>query len=182
MRVREAVLDATLDLLAERGWGGLTMEGVAVRAGTAKGTVYRWWSSKEELAIEALVAASAPYRPLPDTGSYRDDLVEVFRGIVRFLREPRARVVASLVFETSRNKALADALMQSLVNVRRAHLRDAAERAVARGELRPDVDLELLVDTGVGQLFFRFLVTHEPLPDDMPERLADLIIRGAGAR
>lgn len=181
-QVHRAVLEATLDILAEKGWGGLTMEGVAARAGTAKGTVYRWWPTKEDLVVEALVVTSSPYRPAPDTGSFRDDVLIVLEPMVRALREPRARLLASLVFETSRNEKLADAFYQSVIRARRAHLLDAAERAIARGELRDDVDLELLVDTGVAQVLYRYLVSHAPLTDDLPQRIVDEMMRGAAPR
>lgn len=178
-RVHHAVLDAALDLLAEKGWSGLTMEGVAARAGTAKGTVYRWWSSKEQLVIEALLVDSAPYRQAPDTGSFRGDLAALLRGVAEFLNTPRARVLTSLLFETSRNQELADALREHLVAPRRRSVAEIVERAVRRGELRADVDVEVLVDAGTAQLLFRFLVTHEPLTDDLADRVVDLIVRGA---
>src|SRR5688500_19369879 len=97
-QVHRAVLEATLDLLAEKGWSGLTMEGVAAQARTAKGTVYRWWSSKVELVIEALVVQGAPFLPAPDTGTFRGDYVAVLDGLARALRQPRSRLVASLLF------------------------------------------------------------------------------------
>lgn len=182
VQVHQAVLQAALGLLAEKGWSGLTMEGVAARAGTAKGTVYRWWSSKEELVIEALVVHGAPYRPAPDTGSFRDDVVSVLEGLVRALKEPGALLLASLVSETARNAQLADAFQQHLIRTRRAHLLDIAERAMARGEIRPDVDTSYLVDQGVAYLLYRFLVSHEPLDDDLARRITDEMMRGAAPR
>jgi AcrR family transcriptional regulator len=180
--VHQAVLRAALELLAERGWSGLTMEGVAARAGTAKGTVYRWWSSKEDLVVEALVVHGAPYRPAPDTGSFQDDMVSVLEALVRALKEPGALLLASLVSETARNEQLADAFQQHLIRTRRAHLLDIAERAVARGEIRDDIDMAYLVDQGVAYLLYRFLVSHEPLDDDLPRRITDEMMRGAAPR
>lgn len=181
-QVHRAVLEATLDLLAEKGWSGLTMEGVAARARTAKGTVYRWWSSKVDLVIEALVVQGAPFLPAPDTGTFRGDFVAVLEGLTRSLQQPRSRLVASLLFEASRNAELGRALRDHLTGPRRAHLLEATTRGIERGELRPDVDVELLVDAGVAQILFRFLVAGERVGDDLPERIADQVLRGAGLR
>ena len=179
VQVHHAVLRAALDLLAEKGWGGLTMEGVAARAGTAKGTVYRWWSNKEDLVIEALVVHGAPFRPAPDTGSFRDDMITVLEGLVRALRDPGARLLAPLVSETSRNPGLAEAFQEHLIRSRRAHLLDIADRAIARGEIRPDVDMPYLVDQGVAYVLYRFLISQEPLDDDLPRRITDEMMKGA---
>lgn len=181
-QVHRAVLEATLDLLAEKGWSGLTMEGVAARARTAKGTVYRWWSSKVELVIEALVVEGAPFLPAPDTGSFRGDYVAVLDGLARALRQPRSRLVASLLFEASRNVELGRAFRDHLTGPRRAHLVEAATRGIERGELRPDIDMELLVDAGVSQILYRFLVAGEKLDDDLPERIADQVLYGVAPR
>lgn len=182
MQVHRAVLEATLDLLAEKGWSGLTMEGVAARARTAKGTVYRWWSSKVDLVIEALVVQGAPFLPAPDTGTFRGDYVAVLDGLARALRQPRSRLVASLLFEASRNIELGRALRDHLTGPRRAHLLEATTRGIERGELRPDIDVEVLVDAGVAQILFRFLVAGERLDDDLPERIADQVLLGVAPR
>lgn len=180
-QVHRAVLAATLDLLAEKGWSGLTMEGVAARARTAKGTVYRWWSSKVELVIEALVVEGAPFLPAPDTGTFRGDYVAVLDGLVRGLREPRSRLVASLLFEASRNPELGRAFREHLTGPRRAHLTEAVSRGIERGELRPDVDVELLVDAGVAQIVYGFLMTGGPPAEDLPRRIADQVLYGVAA-
>lgn len=182
VHVHQAVLKAALDLLAEKGWSGLTMEGVAARANTAKGTVYRWWSSKVELVTEALVAESAPYLPAPDTGTFFGDYVTVLEGLARALREPRSRALASLLFEAARNPELGKALREHLTMPRRAHLVDAVARGIERGELRADVDVEVLVDAGVAQILYRFLVNGERLPEDLPQRIATQVVHGVGAR
>ena len=176
--VHRAVLEATLDLLAEKGWGGLTMEGVAARAGTAKGTVYRWWPSKVALVIEALVVEGAPYMPAPDTGTFRGDYLAVLDGLARALQHPRSRLVPSLLFEASRNPELGSAFREHLTQPRRAQLLDAVNRGIERGELRRDIDVDVLVDAGVSQLLYRFLVSGIPPTDDLPERIADQVIRG----
>jgi AcrR family transcriptional regulator len=182
VHVHRAVLVATLDLLAEKGWSGLTMEGVAARARTAKGTVYRWWSSKVDLVIEALVTEGAPYLPAPDTGSFYGDYVVVLEGLAAGLRDRRSRLVASLLFEASRNPELGRAFREHLTQARRNHLVDAAARGIERGELRPDVDVDVLVDAGVAQLLYRYLVAGEDIDADLPRRVARQVIEGATAR
>ena len=179
-----AILRATVDLLADEGYGGVTMEGVAAKAGVGKATVYRRWSSKSALVVDALAAcregaASSP----PDTGSAREDLLAFVRGFQDHLRTSDAgRVLPALVAELSRNPELAAALREGFVQPRRARVLDAVRRGVERGEVRAGVDEELIADAVVALLQHRFLVTGMEIDDGLPERLLDMLWTGIAAQ
>jgi AcrR family transcriptional regulator len=174
-----AILRAAVDLLADEGYGGVTMEGVATRAGVGKATVYRRWPCKSALVVDAVTTCQERSGPPPDTGSTRDDLLVFVRGFMHHLRTSDAgRVMPALVAELSRSPELAQAFREGFVQPRRAKVLEAVCRGVARGEVRPDVDPDLVADGVVAVLLHRFLVTGMEIDDDLPERLVDTLCRG----
>ena len=177
-----AILRATVDLLADEGYGGVTMEGVAARAGVGKATVYRRWPCKSALVVDAVTACRESGVQPPDTGSGRQDLLVFVRGFLNHLRTSDAgRVMPALVAELSRSPELAQAFREGFVQPRRAKVLEAVRRGVERGEVRAGVDPELVADGVVALLLHRFLVTGMEIDDDLPERLVDMLWRGISA-
>lgn len=174
-----AILRATVDLLADQGYGGVTMEGVAARAGVGKATVYRRWPSKSALVVDAVDACRERAWQPPDTGSVREDLLAFVRGFMHHIRTSDAgRVMPALVAELSRSPELAAAFREGFLHPRRAKVLAAVRRGVDRGEVRAGVDPELVADGVVALLMHRFLVTGMEIDDDLPERVVDLLCRG----
>lgn len=175
----QAILRAAVDLLADDGYAGMTMEGVAARAGVSKATVYRRWPSKSALVVDAVSACREHGWEPPDSGSARADLLAFVRGFLDHLRtSDAARVMPALVAELARNPELAVAFRDGFVQPRRAKILEAVHRGVRRGEVRAHADPELIADAVVGVLQHRFLVTGMPLDDGLPERLIELLWRG----
>ncbi len=178
-----AILRATVDLLADEGYAGVTMEGVAARAGVGKATVYRRWPSKSALVVDAISACRDVGWQPPDTGSARDDLLAFVQGFRDVLRSSDAgRVMPALVAELNRSPELAATFRDGFVQPRRARVLEAVRRGVERGQVRPEVDAELVADAVVALLQHRFLVTGMEIDDDLPERLLDLLWRGIAVR
>jgi AcrR family transcriptional regulator len=174
-----AILRAAVDLLADEGYGGVTMEGVASRAGVGKATVYRRWPCKSALVVDAVTACRESGSEPPDTGSTRDDLLVFVRGFMHHLRTSDAgRVMPALVAELSRNPELAAEFRDGFVQPRRARILEAVRRGVERGEVRADVDGEVVADAVVGLLQHRFLVTGMEIDDGLPDRVVDVLWRG----
>jgi AcrR family transcriptional regulator len=177
-RPRQAAIEATLQLIAENGIGGLTTNAVAERAGISKATMYRRWRSKQELVVDA-VAALVSEIAVPDTGSTRDDLRALMRGAVGvYSRSLEAAVMPSLVDAMSRDAGLARAVRDGFLARRRAALRAVLERGIERGDLRADLDVELALDTLGGALFYRLLVTGGPIDRRLADGVVELIVRG----
>ena len=178
-----AILRAAVDLLADEGYGGVTMEGVAARAGVGKATVYRRWPCKSALVVDAITACRESGGQPPDTGSAREDLLVFVRAFMHHLRTSDAgRVMPALVAELSRSPELAEAFREGFVQPRRAKVLEAVRRGVERGEVRAGVDPELVADGVVALLMHRFLVTGMEIDDDLPERVVDMLWRGIAER
>jgi AcrR family transcriptional regulator len=178
-----AILRAAVDLLADEGYGGMTMEGVAVRAGVGKATVYRRWPSKSALVVDAVSACRENSGPPPDTGSARGDLLAYVRGVLHHLRTSDAgRVMPALITELARSPELARAFREGLIQPRRARIVEAVQRGVERGEVREGIDPEVVADAVVALLQHRFLVTGMQLDDALPERILDMLWEGIAAR
>ena len=171
-----AILRATVDLLADEGYGGVTMEGVAARAGVGKATVYRRWPSKSALVVDAVDTCREHALQPPDTGSVREDLLAFVRGFMHHLRTSDAgRVMPALVAELARSPELASAFREGFVQPRRAKVLEALRRGIERGEVRDGVDAELVADGVVALLMHRFLVTGMEIDDELPARVVDLL-------
>jgi len=174
-RAESAILEATVALLGEVGFAGLTIDGIAARAGVGKATIYRHWSSKAEVAVAAFTAFVPPLAD-PDTGAFADDVRVVLLAIVDGLtRSPLAGILPSLVEAAERDPEL-ERLFTEFGRGRRAVLRAVFERAAARGELRDGLDIEVAIDTLVGPIFTRRLITRAPLTRRHAMAVLDLVL------
>ena len=153
-----AIIEATLELLIEAGYGSLTMEGVRARAGVGKATIYRRWSSKEELVRDAIVFLHHEF-DTPDTGSLRGDFGALAMAVRASASRGGATLMPRLLGEAVNDPELFAIFRANLVEPRRAALRTVLERAVARGEIRDDVDVELMIDLFAGPPVYRLLIT-----------------------
>jgi AcrR family transcriptional regulator len=180
---RLAILDAAGELLLANGLEAVSMDAVAERAGVSKATIYRWWPTKQTLALEALyhewdTSRSAP----PDTGSLRGDLLALLRPWIRRVRErPYGRVVASLVTEVHTDAEFAREYQARFVEPRRAPARRVLECAIERGELARGTDVELALDLIYGPVFHRLLHVHAPITDRFVQSVVDTVLAGLGA-
>ncbi len=159
-----AILDATLELLSQAGYDRLTIARVAERAGVAKATVYRRWPSKLPLVVEAFT--QLPLLATPDTGNLLDDLTELLSSFVEILATtPLAYVLPILVGECTHDPELS-ALLAPHLAARRQPLIQVLERAVARSELPPDMNLEAAADLIMGPIVTRLFFTGAELTTD----------------
>ncbi|GLY84135.1 TetR/AcrR family transcriptional regulator [Actinoallomurus iriomotensis] len=173
-RARQAVLEAADDLLVERGFAGVTIEGIAARAGVAKQTIYRWWSSKVDVLIEAFVDDMAQYLTPPDEGDLEHRLRTHLSRSARFLtRTAPGAVFRALAGQAQHDPEVAARFRAECLGPLRALDRLPLERAVERGELPPDTDLDFAVDQLVGPLYYRVLVTGHPVPEEFTDALVE---------
>jgi len=158
-RARQAILEAADDLLVEEGYAGVTIEGVAARAGVAKQTIYRWWTSKAELLMDSLLDDAAEDLPPIDTGSVAEDLRAHLARLTGFLaRDPAGRVLAALIGQAQHDPLVARDLRQSYLLPRRGVDRLMLERGIRRGEIPRGADLDGLLDALEGPIYHRVLI------------------------
>jgi len=177
-----AILKATMELLAEDGFGGLSIEAVATRAGVGKTTVYRRWPSKIPLVVDALTHMKPPMAvPIPEDMTTRDALMRFLTELTRSRgNDPNARILAGLVDAMSRDTELAEAVRAGLLSGRRRVVFDLIERGIARGEIRPDADVEVVADVLVGPVIMRTLITGRPITPRLARQIVTLVLDGVG--
>jgi AcrR family transcriptional regulator len=177
----EAILVAALTILQEQGYAGLTIEGVANRAGVGRPTIYRRWPSKPALVVAALARSRQLALPTPDSGSLREDLLAVQHRQVELMNAPMSRrVTAGLVADLTADPELADKYVNDYLVPRREVVWQVLRRGVERGELDPDVDFALVYDLLMGPLFMRAVVWGQPLPPEAAEQTVHVVLAAYG--
>ncbi|MEU4581708.1 TetR/AcrR family transcriptional regulator [Kitasatospora aureofaciens] len=179
-RARAAVLTAAAELVAEVGYGKLTIEAIAARAGVGKQTIYRWWPSKGAVVFDAFLAVNQHEGglALPDTGDLAADLRAVLRPTSDELTDPRAdrtyrAIIAELLNDPVLHSEYRTRLLDPLLEVTRDRLRAAREA----GQLAPDADLDLAVELVYGPLYYRWQYRLGPLTHEHADRLVDAALR-----
>ena len=163
-RERE-ILEATLEVLGDAGYDRLTMDAVASAAKASKATLYRRWSSKAALVIDAVLAQKGP-TVSPDTGSLRQDLIELSCGTGGFDDRRPMAVLASLITAINTDPEFAAAFRRDFIGPKVQMTNAIYERAQLRGEIRADLDLELIAPALAGMLLHRsFLLGEQPTPE-----------------
>ena len=176
-RSERAILDATRDLLGEAGFGSLTVEGVAARAGVAKTTIYRRYRSRNDLALAVLLdmvgdVSTRPYRQ--DTGTELAQLVD--RTVELMSGSVMGRIMQGLVPEVAADPELARIYRERVVSHRLADVGALVERGISRGELRADLDPEMVTDLLLGPIYYRFFLSGSPMDEDFGKRLVTTLL------
>ena len=176
----DAILTSAFAVFAECGFDGMTVEGVAARAGVGKGTIYRRYPNKLDLVIAASTYFAQEREPSPDTGTIAGDLrVLIDRLIAVFTNSPVGTALPMMIAERKRLPELA-AAHDEITARKRERYRAVIRRAITRGELRPDADPELVIDTFVSAVLYRFLVTDLPLDPRFASNVVDTVLHAFG--
>ncbi|WP_225724794.1 MULTISPECIES: TetR/AcrR family transcriptional regulator [unclassified Nocardia] len=176
-QVTAAITEAAFAELAEVGYGRLSMEAVARRAGVSKPTLYRRWPTKEQLVIALITQVAVAAADTPDTGTLRGDLLAFLEITLRGVSHPlAARIMPDLLAESIRNPALREALQIGIGQSRRAKVAEMLRRAIARGELPAGLDIELALDFLVAPMFWRSINGGDLEAPDYLDRLVDMLI------
>jgi AcrR family transcriptional regulator len=171
--------DAALELMAEHGVAELRMDAVAERAGVGKAAIYRRFRSKDELVASVIAGLVSREISIPDTGSTERDLRVLMDEAVALYRGSVAgRVMPALVEAMHRDPDLGRTVREQFMAGRRAGLATVLQRGIERGDLDPDLDVELTLDVLGGPLFYRLLITGGPLDDRLAAGVVDLILKG----
>jgi AcrR family transcriptional regulator len=169
------VLRAALEVLADRGLPGLTMEAIAHRAGASKATVYRHWRSPGEVLVDAMDLSFQPF-PAPSSGQLRADLIELVSALEALVSDqPFPQLMAAFVDAAERDPTLQD-LHARLTERRRELVRQVLKRARRSGEIPPGADVELAVDLLAGPAFYRRFIAHRAFPPGYASAVVDHVL------
>ena len=177
--VREQILQAAGELLLDEGMAAFTIEKVAARAGASRMTIYKWWPSRGALALEGYFAVSEHTLEFPDTGDIRADLTAQVRALAHLLSDTSAgRVISELIGAAQTDPELAAAYRTRYAEPRRQLAVEAINRGIERGQLRDDIDPEVVDNQLWGACYHRLLTYHEPLTDDFADTLVNNLMTG----
>ncbi|WP_141431640.1 TetR/AcrR family transcriptional regulator [Bacillus sp. 03113] len=178
VETQKSILSASYDLLLENGFGTVTVEKIAERAGVSKATIYKWWPNKAAVVMDGFLSAAAARLPVPDTGSVFNDILIHATNLARFLTSREGKSIKELIGEGQFDSGLAEAYRTRYFHPRRLEARHLMERGVQRGELRENLDLDLSIDLIYGPIFYRLLVIGENLDDVYVEKLVKYSFTG----
>jgi AcrR family transcriptional regulator len=175
---RKAILRAASELLLEHGLHAISMDAVAERAGASKATIYRWWPSKELLALDALFSDWAPAAGAGyDSGSLAGDLLALTLPWARQLAaKPYGRVIAALITSAQSDPRFAEVYRARFLQPRRDLARVIFNRAIERGEIPADTDIEVALDLLYGPFYHRLLHGHAQLTDRFTRAIVDHVV------
>ncbi|GIE35531.1 TetR family transcriptional regulator [Actinoplanes italicus] len=171
-----AIRNAVMSELAEVGYGRLSIEAVARRAGVGKTAIYRRWSNKLEMVMEIISDVAERKVPLPDTGSFSGDLALLLLIVSTALKHRMAsQIIPDLMAEAARNPQIAETLQRALRTHQQAVGEKLIGQAVARGELPEGTDPDVAVDLILGPLYWRLAVARQPIEDDYLEKFTTAV-------
>lgn len=173
---RLAVLGAADELLIERGFGGVTVEGIAARAGVSKQTIYRWWPSKVDILLDTLVEEADRRLKIPEDGPVVDAVRAYLRALARFLAKADAgQVLLALLGEAQHDAETAALFHDRYLDPRRARERALLKRGIAAGELPAGLNLDAMLDSLIGPIVYRAL-TGAPVTRGFVDAIIDRVL------
>jgi AcrR family transcriptional regulator len=180
---RQSILRSTLKFLKQDGgFADLSIEAIAADANVGKTTVYRWWPTKAALVADAFSASADGELRFPNTGSVQRDMSLQIRRLIRVFRSERGKVVATLLAGGQSDPELIEAFRDRFLWPRRKQAYQTLQRGIDRGELRPNIDLDLVLDSLYGPIYMRFLIRHAKLEESFADEICALVLEGLKRR
>jgi AcrR family transcriptional regulator len=174
--LERAIFTAVLDQLCTVGYPGVTMEGIAACAHTGKAALYRRWASKEDLIVDALEHVLPSMADLPDHGNLRDDMLDVLRRLTSIINSPTGGALKCLLGESDREHPFVKLVHERVLMPRKRMFQEVLQRAIERGEARPDVIETLAAEVGPAMVAQRFLAEGPPVPDSYLVSVVDDVV------
>jgi AcrR family transcriptional regulator len=173
-----AILHATMALLAKRSLRDVTAEEIARNAGVSKATLYKWWPNKNIVALDAFLASMQEAVAIPDTGSAEQDFRMQFEAAIDFYKNSSGRLLCHFIAEGQSDPELRQLFRERFLKPCRQNLKVIWQRGVARGEIHPDVDGDLVLDLIFGPMVYRLLVGHGPLDETQARTIIRTVFGG----
>ncbi len=173
-----AILKAALYLLERKPLRQVTADAIARRAGVSKATIYKWWPNKSMVALDAYLGGMTERVAMPDTGSAERDFTEQLKSVMAFYRSPLGRLFCQFIAEGQSDPGFLALFRDRFLYARRDAARVMWRRGVDRGEIRRELDSEIVLDLVYGPMIFRLLAGHGSLNDHESEAMIEAIFGG----
>jgi AcrR family transcriptional regulator len=171
----DRILEQVIALLGSHGYAGLTLDALAARSGVAKTTILRRWPSKAAVAAAGVERLALQSVDVPDSGDLRVDLLALLHGAVEAFVRGRGQFVARLIREAGHHPEITD-LLYTVIHTRRQAYRRVLALAIARGELAPSIDQDLLIDLLIGPIWTRMLITRDPITREYVDSIVEAVL------
>lgn len=178
LEAEAAILKATLYLLERQPLRKVTADAIARRAGVSKATIYKWWPNKTLVALDAYLAGMTEQVPTPDTGSAEADFTRQLKSLMAFYTSPLGRLFGQFIAEGQSDPAFLALFRERFLYARRTAARVMWRRGVDRGEIREEIDGEIVLDMIYGPMIFRLLAGHGSLTDRDSEAVVEAVFGG----
>jgi len=175
-RIDTEVVSGVLNILRTAGYGAVTIDGIARKVKRARTSLYRRWPSKRHLVAYAVVSEMG-HNPAADTGGLRGDLEAAVETLRTAFAGPLGQALPGLVADMAQDEELAGTIRREVLAARRNSMREAFARARARGEIRADLEMELVLDMLTGPFYFRALFGHAPITRRTTRNIVDYVLR-----
>ena len=178
LAAEKAILKATLFLLERKPLRKVTADAIARRAGVSKATIYKWWPNKNQVALDAYLAGMSEQVPVPDTGSAEQDFTEQLKSVMAFYTSSLGRLFCQFLAEGQSDPEFLALFRERFLYVRRDTARVMWQRGVDRGEIREEIDGEMVLDLIYGPMIFRLLAGHGSLNEGESEAVVAAVFGG----
>jgi AcrR family transcriptional regulator len=178
LEAEAAILKAALYLLERQPLRKVTADGIARRAGVSKATIYKWWPNKSLVALDAFLAGMTEQVVMPDTGSAEQDFTEQLKSVIAFYTSSLGRLFGQFLAEGQSDPAFLALFRERFLYARRNAARVMWQRGVDRGEIRKEIDSEVVLDLIYGPMVFRLLARHGSLNGRESETMVEAIFGG----
>ena len=169
------ILEQVLALLGSHGYAGLTLDELAARSGVAKTTILRRWPSKAAVAAAGVERLALQSVDVPDSGALRSDLQALLHGAANTFARGRGQFVPRLLRESGHHPEITD-LLVTVIHTRRQAYRRVLALAIARGDISPSCDQEVIIDLLIGPIWTRLLITRDPVTDEYVDSVVDAVL------
>lgn len=176
-KAQKAILNATHDLLNEKGGAGLTVEAIARRAGVGKPTIYRWWPSMADIVLDVVLRQADADIPVPSFKSLRETLGQFLRQSVKANVDWGGVHLRFLMAHAQKDEKFRKRFRDNFVAKRRAILNSILLQAIEHGQIAPEYNLNTMTDIVFGAMWYRLLVAHAPMDEAFADELTEIVIR-----
>ncbi len=174
----QKILQAAYDLVLEVGFNDLTIEGVAAKACVGKPTIYRRWATKARLVMDAFLANTCQELTFSETASAREAIAQQMYQLVELMNSPRGQIIATIIGGGQTDTELLTAYRENWLQPRRQLAKQVINKGIEVGELRNNIDVDVVIDALYSSIFYRLLLKHAPLTEEFVDTLVDVMMQG----